>query len=55
MSTAPVTLLFTDLVNSTELVARVGDEQAQRIFQAHHRLLEPRRATGDQPHRADVP
>jgi class 3 adenylate cyclase len=36
---APVTLLFTDLVNSTELLARVGDEQAQRIFQAHRRLL----------------
>jgi class 3 adenylate cyclase len=39
MGTAPVTLLFTDLVNSTELLARAGDEQAQRIFQAHHRLL----------------
>src|SRR5262245_23241826 len=38
MST-PVTLLFTDLVNSTELLQRVGDERAQRIFQAHHRLL----------------
>src|SRR5262245_3408220 len=36
---APVTLLFTDLVNSTELLQRVGDERAQRIFQAHHRLL----------------
>ena len=39
MSQAPVTLLFTDLVNSTELLARAGDERAQRIFQAHHRLL----------------
>src|SRR5215468_4834208 len=38
MST-PVALLFTDLVNSTELLQRVGDERAQRIFQAHHRLL----------------
>src|SRR4029453_17999316 len=38
MST-PVTLLFTDLVNSTELLQRVGDERAQCIFQAHHRLL----------------
>src|SRR5262245_63155735 len=36
---APVTLRLTDLVNSTELLQRVGDEQAQRIFQAHHRLL----------------
>src|SRR5512134_3890705 len=39
MSQAPVTLLFTDLVNSTELLQRVGDERAQRIFQTHHRLL----------------
>jgi adenylate cyclase len=34
-----VTLLFTDLVNSTELLARTGDEHAQRIFDAHHELL----------------
>lgn len=39
MSKAPVTLLFTDLGNSTELLQRAGDEQAQRIFSAHHRLL----------------
>ncbi len=39
MAAAPVTLLFTDLVNSTELLQRAGDEHAQRIFQAHHRLL----------------
>src|SRR5499433_1667401 len=39
MSSAPVTLLFTDLVGSTELLQRAGDEQARRIFQAHHRLL----------------
>src|SRR5215470_17208079 len=36
---APVTLLFTDLVDSAELLERVGDERAQRSFQAHHRLL----------------
>src|SRR5262249_37569863 len=36
---APVTLLFPDLVDSTELLQRVGDERAQRIFRAHHRLL----------------
>jgi class 3 adenylate cyclase/tetratricopeptide (TPR) repeat protein len=36
---ATVTILFTDLVNSTELLQRAGDEQAQRVFQAHHRLL----------------
>ncbi len=34
-----LTLLFTDLVGSTELLARAGDERAQRIFGAHHRLL----------------
>ena len=34
-----VTLMFTDLVNSTELLHRAGDERAQRIFEAHHKLL----------------
>jgi len=34
-----VTILFTDLVSSTELLQRAGDERAQRIFKAHHRLL----------------
>jgi class 3 adenylate cyclase/tetratricopeptide (TPR) repeat protein len=34
-----VTILFTDLVESTELLQRAGDERAQRIFKAHHRLL----------------
>jgi predicted ATPase/class 3 adenylate cyclase len=34
-----VTILFTDLVSSTALLQRVGDKQAQPIFQAHHRLL----------------
>jgi class 3 adenylate cyclase/tetratricopeptide (TPR) repeat protein len=34
-----VTLLFTDLVNSTALLQRAGDEQAQRILRVHHRLL----------------
>jgi class 3 adenylate cyclase len=34
-----VTLLFTDLVNSTELLSRAGDEAAQRIFKTHHKLL----------------
>lgn len=34
-----VTILFTDLVGSTELLQRVGDEQAQHVFRAHHRLL----------------
>jgi len=34
-----VTILFTDLVSSTELLQRAGDEDAQRIFQGHHKLL----------------
>jgi class 3 adenylate cyclase/tetratricopeptide (TPR) repeat protein len=38
-ASALVTLLFTDLVNSTELLSRAGDEEAQRIFRAHHQLL----------------
>jgi predicted ATPase/class 3 adenylate cyclase/DNA-binding SARP family transcriptional activator len=38
-SSGIVTILFTDLVGSTELLARRGDETAQRIFSAHHELL----------------
>src|SRR5713226_2847046 len=38
-ASALVTILFTDLVNSTELLSRAGDEEAQRIFRAHHDLL----------------
>lgn len=34
-----VTLLFTDLVGSTELLSRAGDEAAQQIFRTHHDLL----------------
>src|SRR5262245_36853403 len=36
---APVTLLFTDLVQVSQRLQRVRVERAQRIFQAHHRLL----------------
>ncbi|HEV8623842.1 MAG TPA: AAA family ATPase [Acidimicrobiia bacterium] len=38
-SSGLVTILFTDLVGSTELLSRTGDETAQRIFRAHHDLL----------------
>ena len=38
-ASALVTILFTDLVGSTELLSRVGDEGARRIFRAHHSLL----------------
>jgi class 3 adenylate cyclase len=36
---ALATILFTDLVNSTQLMQRAGDEDAQRIFKAHYQLL----------------
>jgi class 3 adenylate cyclase len=34
-----VILLFTDLVNSTEILKTAGDEVGQRLFQSHHRLI----------------
>ena len=37
---APVTILYTDLVGSTALLQRTGDESAQRIFRAHHKVLQ---------------
>ena len=46
MSQAPVTLLFTDLANSTELLHRVGDEQAHHVLRAHRQVL--RDAIADQ-------
>src|SRR5262245_14723575 len=39
MTAAPVTLLFTDLVESTALFQRVGDERAQRVLHAHRQVL----------------
>jgi class 3 adenylate cyclase/tetratricopeptide (TPR) repeat protein len=33
------TILFTDLVSSTELIRRLGDDGAQRIFERHHAIL----------------
>ena len=39
MTAAPVTLLFTDLVDSTALLQRVGAEGGQRILHAHRQLL----------------
>jgi len=38
-SSALTTIVFTDLVNSTQLMQRAGDEDAQRIFKAHYQLL----------------
>ena len=34
-----VTILFTDLVGSTEVMQRLGDDRAQAVFQAHHDFL----------------
>jgi class 3 adenylate cyclase len=34
-----VTVLFTDWVNSTELIQRLGDEHAQRVFEDHRERL----------------
>ncbi len=34
-----VTILFTDLVNSTVHLQEAGDEAGARLFQAHHKLL----------------
>jgi class 3 adenylate cyclase/tetratricopeptide (TPR) repeat protein len=34
-----ITILFTDLVSSTELLQQAGDDAAQHMFAAHHDLL----------------
>src|SRR5262245_55597711 len=39
MTQNPVTILFTDLENSTELLGRGADEGVQQTLRAHHRLL----------------
>jgi class 3 adenylate cyclase/tetratricopeptide (TPR) repeat protein len=39
MTSELVTLLFTDVVGSTELLSRAGEEEAQRIFRLHRHLL----------------
>jgi len=45
MAGGPVTVLFTDLVSSTAMLERVGDEQAQRVLRGHRRLLQDALAT----------
>src|SRR5262245_28373611 len=40
MVAGSVVLLFTDLAQSTALLHRVGDEQAQRILRAHRQVLQ---------------
>jgi class 3 adenylate cyclase len=39
MGAAVVTMLFTDIVGSTDLYQRLGDEEAERIRRGHFRLL----------------
>ena len=39
MSSQTATILVTDLVGSTELRARLGEEQAERLRRLHDRLL----------------
>lgn len=40
-STVPVSVLFTDIVGSTELLSRVGPEKADRLRREHFALLRP--------------
>jgi class 3 adenylate cyclase len=35
-----VTILFTDLVDSTEVISRAGDEQARAILRTHRESLQ---------------
>jgi len=39
MTSSIATVLFTDVVDSTALMQRLGDERAQRVFERHHRML----------------
>jgi class 3 adenylate cyclase/S1-C subfamily serine protease len=36
---AIVTILYSDLVNSTQLLEKLGEEKARRVFEAHHAAL----------------
>src|SRR5262249_31254587 len=39
MTSSIATIFFTDVVDSTALMQRLGDERAQRVFERHHRML----------------
>src|SRR5215813_5969692 len=39
MTSSIATILFTDVVDSTVLMQRLGDERAQRVFEGHQRML----------------
>lgn len=40
MASVLATVLFTDLVRSTELLSRLGDEEASSVFREYHRVLD---------------
>ena len=46
-STQTVTILFTDIVGSTELASRLGPEEADRVRQGHFSLLRRALAAGE--------
>ena len=39
MTSSIATILFTDVVDSTVLMQRLGDERAGAVFERHHRML----------------
>jgi class 3 adenylate cyclase/tetratricopeptide (TPR) repeat protein len=39
MTSSIATILFTDVVDSTALLQRLGDERARSVFERHHRML----------------
>ena len=39
MTSSIATILFTDVVDSTALMQRLGDERAGSVFERHHRML----------------
>src|SRR5262245_45711933 len=46
MTSSIATILFTDVVDSTALMQRLGDERAGSVFERHHRMLRDAPAAG---------
>src|SRR5262249_29888760 len=46
MTSSIATILFTDVVESTAVMQRLGDERAGSVFERHHRTLRDARAAG---------
>ena len=38
MTSSLATILFTDVIDSTALMRRLGDERARSVFRRHHRM-----------------